>query len=59
MPAERVQLPLAAVCDVKQGRYLAPGEMSALKTNEAPIPVYGANGILGYPTKPPTTFRLH
>ena len=48
MAGERVELPLGEVCDVKQGRYLGPGDMSEVKTEQTPIPVIGANGILGY-----------
>ena len=48
MAGERVDLPLREVCEVKQGRYLAPGEMTDARSDETPIPVYGANGILGY-----------
>jgi type I restriction enzyme S subunit len=51
MAGDRVQLPLGEVCQVKQGKYLAPGEMSEIRTAETPIPVYGANGILGYTDK--------
>ena len=45
---ERFDLPLGEVCDVKQGRYLGPGDMSEVQTDQTPIPVIGANGILGY-----------
>ena len=48
MAGERVQLPFGDVCDVKQGRYLGPGDMPEVKTAQTPIPVIGANGILGY-----------
>lgn len=48
MAGERIELPLGEVCDVKQGRYLGPGDMSEVKTDQTPIPVIGANGILGY-----------
>ena len=52
MAGERVELPLGEVCDVKQGRYLGPGDMSKVKTEQTPIPVIGANGILGYTDQP-------
>lgn len=52
MARERVELALGEVCDVKQGRYLGPGDMSELKTEQTPIPVIGANGILGYTDRP-------
>jgi type I restriction enzyme S subunit len=48
MMGERFDLPLGEVCDVKQGRYLGPGDMSEVQTDQTPIPVIGANGILGY-----------
>jgi type I restriction enzyme S subunit len=48
MVGERVEMPLGEICQVKQGKYLAPGQMSELRTPETPIPVYGAGGILGY-----------
>ena len=48
MAGERFELPLGDVCDVKQGRYLGPGDMSEVKSEQTPIPVIGANGILGY-----------
>ena len=51
MAGERIELPIEEICHVKQGRYLAPGEMSALQTSDSPIPVYGANGILGFTDK--------
>src|SRR6266513_958183 len=48
MAANRIQLPIGEICDVKQGRYVAPGDMSPTKTDDRAVPVYGANGILGY-----------
>jgi type I restriction enzyme S subunit len=48
MAGERVEMPLGEICQVKQGKYLAPGQMSELRTPETPVPVYGAGGILGY-----------
>ena len=48
MAGERFELPLGDVCDIKQGRYLGPGDMSEVKSEQTPIPVIGANGILGY-----------
>jgi len=48
MTAKRVKVPLGDVCDVRQGRYLAPGDMSDVKADLTPIPVIGANGVLGY-----------
>ena len=51
MSSNRISIPLGEICHVKQGRYLAPGEMEKLRTPATPVPVYGANGILGYTNK--------
>jgi len=51
MVGDRIQMPLGEICNVKQGRYLAPGEMAEFRTPSTPVPVYGANGILGYTDK--------
>jgi type I restriction enzyme S subunit len=52
MAGERVAVSLGDVCAVKQGRYLGPGDMSEAKTEQTPVPVIGANGILGYTDRP-------
>ena len=44
----RIDVALGDVCEVKQGRYLSPEQMSTVETELAAVPVYGANGILGY-----------
>lgn len=36
------------IARVKQGRYTAPSELSEKPTGDANVPVWGANGILGY-----------
>lgn len=36
------------VATVKQGRYTAPSELSEKPTDDVTIPVWGANGIIGY-----------
>lgn len=36
------------IARIKQGRYTAPSELSEKPTNDAKVPVWGANGILGY-----------
>lgn len=51
MAGERIKVPIADICHVKQGRYLPPGEMAASRTPATSIPVYGANGILGFTDK--------
>ena len=45
------QQALAELCTVKQGKYLSPSEMSAVRTSEMAIPVVGGNGVLGYTNK--------
>ena len=39
---------LSEISLIKQGRYLAPAEMSDALTPTFPVPVWGANGLLGY-----------
>jgi type I restriction enzyme S subunit len=36
------------IAKVRQGRYVSPSEMSDKATENAKVPVWGANGILGY-----------
>ena len=36
------------IAQVKQGRYTPPSELSTTPTEQAKVPVWGANGILGY-----------
>lgn len=43
--------PLGQLCQIKQGKYLSPSEMSDVATQEKSIPVIGGNGILGYTDK--------
>jgi type I restriction enzyme S subunit len=49
---------LAEIADIRQGRYLAPTQMFDSASEEAPIPVWGANGVLGYTEKPTYTYRV-
>jgi type I restriction enzyme S subunit len=44
----RIDIAIGDVCEVKQGRYLPPEQMSTVGTELSTVPVYGANGILGY-----------
>src|SRR5687767_8536674 len=44
-------VPFASVAKLKQGRYLAPEQMSAAPTTENYVPVVGGNGVLGYTDK--------
>jgi type I restriction enzyme S subunit len=45
---------LGDVCEIKQGRYLAPKDMESMPTAESSVAVVGGNGILGYTNE--TTF---
>ena len=40
--------PLGEIALIKQGRYLAAADLNETKTEQSPIPVWGANGLLGY-----------
>jgi type I restriction enzyme S subunit len=42
------EVSLGEVCEIKQGRYLAPNQMEPSPTNECFVPVIGGNGVLGY-----------
>jgi type I restriction enzyme S subunit len=42
------EVSIGEVCDIKQGRYLAPNQMEPTPTNECFVPVIGGNGVLGY-----------
>ncbi len=42
---------IESIAAIRQGRYLPPGDMAPASTPEAPIPVWGARGILGYTRK--------
>jgi len=42
------EVSLGEVCEIKQGRYLAPNQMEPSPTNESFVPVIGGNGVLGY-----------
>ena len=39
---------LGDIADIKQGRYLAKEDMAETRTAEHPVPVHGANGIIGW-----------
>ncbi len=39
---------LGEVVDIKQGRYLAKEDMAAEPSATYPVPVHGANGIIGW-----------
>jgi len=47
---------LGEVCEIKQGRYLGPGDMEPEPNAENQVPVVGGNGILGYTNS--TTFNF-
>lgn len=44
--------PLGSVADIRQGRYLAKTDMAEERSVKAPVPVHGANGIIGWTSKP-------
>jgi len=48
MASERVKMSIGEICFVRQGRYLAPREMAEFRSAATSVPVYGANGVLGY-----------
>jgi type I restriction enzyme, S subunit len=43
--------PLGMLFRLKQGRYLPPHEMEPEESRSAPVPVYGANGIIGFTSR--------
>jgi type I restriction enzyme S subunit len=42
------EVSLGEVCEIKQGKYLAPNQMEENPTDENFVPVVGGNGVLGY-----------
>ena len=52
MSEEWVQTTLGAATRIKQGRYLSKAEMAEAQSIGAPIPVHGANGSIGWTSKP-------
>lgn len=44
--------PLSESVDIQQGRYLSKEEMQDTKSTQCPIPVHGANGIIGWTSQP-------
>lgn len=51
-------LQLGALAEIQQGKYLAPGQMSAVQSFEFPVPVVGGNKILGFTNKATTPRRM-
>lgn len=43
--------PIGELFKLKQGRYLPPEDMERFPTGLASVPVYGANGIIGYTSR--------
>lgn len=43
---------LSEIVEIQQGRYLSKEEMAEEASAEFPIPVHGANGIIGWTTEP-------
>jgi restriction endonuclease S subunit len=52
------EVALGEVCEIKQGKYLSPGQMAEQASGEAVVPVIGGNGILGYTTESTFSFPL-
>ena len=50
------EIALGEVCEIKQGRYLAPSDMESSPTIKNSVPVVGGNGVLGYTNE--TTFKF-
>ncbi len=42
------EVTLGEVCEIKQGRYLAPNQMEPTPTIDCSVPVIGGNGVLGF-----------
>ena len=52
------EVSLGEVCEIKQGRYLAPNQMEPTPTNECFVPVIGGNGVLGFTNKSTFSFSV-
>jgi type I restriction enzyme S subunit len=52
------QVSLGEVCEIKQGRYLAPNQMEPTPTNECFVPVIGGNGVLGFTNQSTFSFSV-
>lgn len=49
---------LGEIADISQGRYLPPERMSEQASPAAPIPIWGARGVIGYTDTPSYTFSV-
>ena len=49
---------LGEVCDIKQGKYLAPAQMSDFPDGDETVPVIGGNGVLGFTSKSTFSFDV-
>ena len=58
MTFSKREVSIGQVCEIKQGRYLAPNQMEQNPTEESPVPVIGGNGILGYTTQSTFSFPV-
>lgn len=52
------EVTLGDVCEIKQGKYLSPSQMSEQPFEDAIVPVIGGNGLLGYTTESTFSFPL-
>lgn len=51
-------VPIGTVADIRQGRYLAKSDMAETQSCQNSVPVHGANGIIGWTTKPMYDFGV-
>ena len=49
---------LGVACNIKQGKYLAPNQMSKIPDGDENVPVIGGNGVLGYTSKSTFSFDI-
>lgn len=49
---------LSEIADIRQGRYLPPDRVSDHASGAAPIPIWGARGVIGYTDTPSYTFAI-
>jgi len=58
MTFSKREVSIGEVCEIKQGRYLAPNQMEQNPTEDSPVPVIGGNGVLGYTTQSTFSFPV-
>jgi type I restriction enzyme S subunit len=55
---EFLEFTLEDICNIKQGRYLSPGEMAEQPDGLNLVPVIGGNGVLGFTSEATYTFDV-